>query len=94
MPPDPPDPSVRFVAISLTKNSSRAREAQILQQLYQAMPKRNFSMDFLEHVFNKVSVLDVKDVLWCDWGRPKRIAQGLRKIGKVPAFPTELVGVA
>lgn len=71
-----------------------AREAQVRRQLYQTMPKRNFSMDFLEHVFNKVSVLDVKDVLWCDWGRPKRIAQGLRKIGKVPAFPTELVGVA
>jgi mannose-1-phosphate guanylyltransferase len=71
-----------------------AREAQVRRQLYQTMPKRNFSMDFLEHVFNKASVLDVKDVLWCDWGRPKRIAQGLRKIGKVPAFPTELVGVA
>lgn len=71
-----------------------ARETQVRRQLYQTMPKRNFSMDFLEHVFHKVSVLDVKDILWCDWGRPKRIAQGLRKIGKVPAFPTELVGVA
>lgn len=69
-------------------------ESQVLESLYETMPKRNFSMDFLEHVFHKVSVLDVKDVLWSDWGRPKRIVQSLRRIGKVPAFPTELVGVA
>ena len=87
-------PSMMGLFEALLPTVGEAREAQVLQQLYQAMPKQNFSMDFLEHVFNKVSVLDVKDVLWCDWGRPKRIAQGLRKIGKVPAFPTELVGVA
>ncbi len=87
-------PSMMDLFEALLLTVGEAREAQVLQQLYRAMPKQNFSMDFLEHVFNKVSVLDVKNVLWCDWGRPKRIAQGLRKIGKVPAFPTELVGVA
>ena len=71
-----------------------SKESQVLESLYKTMPQRNFSMDFLEHVFHKVSALDVKDVLWSDWGRPKRIAQSLRRIGKAPAFPVELVGVA
>jgi mannose-1-phosphate guanylyltransferase len=70
------------------------KESQVLESLYETMPKRNFSVDFLEHVLHKVSVLDVKDVLWSDWGRPKRIAQSLRRIGRAPAFPVELVGVA
>ncbi|MDH4098599.1 MAG: sugar phosphate nucleotidyltransferase [Nitrospira sp.] len=70
------------------------RESRVLRGIYDTMPARNFSMDFLEHVPHKVSALDVKDVLWSDWGRPKRIAQSLHKIGKAPAFPTELAGVA
>ncbi|MDH4327980.1 MAG: sugar phosphate nucleotidyltransferase [Nitrospira sp.] len=70
------------------------REARVLRGIYDTMPARNFSMDFLEHVPNKVSALDVKGVLWSDWGRPKRIAQSLHNIGKIPAFPTELAGVA
>ncbi|QPD05216.1 MAG: hypothetical protein Nkreftii_002990 [Candidatus Nitrospira kreftii] len=71
-----------------------SKESQVLESLYETMPQGNFSMDFLEHVFHKVSVLDVKDVVWSDWGRPKRIAQSLRRIGKAPAFPVDLVGVA
>lgn len=69
-------------------------ESRVLRGIYDSMPARNFSMDLLEHVPHKVSALDVKDVLWSDWGRPKRIAQSLHKIGKTPAFPKELAGVA
>lgn len=69
-------------------------ESQTLRTIYDAMPARNFSMDFLERISHKVSALDVRDVHWSDWGRPKRIAQCLHKIGKTPAFPNELVGVA
>jgi hypothetical protein len=58
------------------------------------MPRHNFSRDVLEHVPHKVSALDVNNILWSDWGRPKRIAQSLHKIGKAPAFPKELAGVA
>jgi len=70
------------------------RESRVLTAIYETMPVRNFSMDFLEQVPHKVSAFDVKGVLWSDWGRPKRIAQSLRKIGRAPAFPAELVGVA
>lgn len=69
-------------------------ESRVLRNIYDTMPARNFSMDFLEHVPHKVSALDVRDVHWSDWGRPERIAQSLHKIGKTPVFPTELVGVA
>ncbi len=69
-------------------------ESRILRGIYDTMPARNFSMDFLEHVPHNVSALDVNNVLWSDWGRPKRIAQSLHKIGKLPAFPMELAGVA
>lgn len=69
-------------------------ESTVLRNIYDTMPARNFSMDFLEHVPHKVSAMDVRDILWSDWGRPKRIAQSLHKIGKTPAFPRELVGAA
>lgn len=71
-----------------------SREARVLDELYKTMPRHNFSRDVLERVAHTISAFNVRDVLWSDWGRPKRIVQSLRKIGKVPAFPTELVGVA
>ena len=70
------------------------RESRVLTTIYETMPIRNFSMDLLEQVPHKVSVLDIKGLLWSDWGRPNRIAQSLRRIGKAPAFPAELAGVA
>lgn len=69
-----------------------SRESQVLRDIYETMPSRNFSIDFLEYVPHKVSALDVKNILWSDWGRPERIVQSLRGIGKTPAFPTEPVG--
>jgi mannose-1-phosphate guanylyltransferase len=71
-----------------------SREVGVLGGLYKTMPRHNFSRDVLERVPHSISAFKVKNVLWSDWGRPKRIVQSLRKIGKVPAFPTELVGVA
>ena len=70
------------------------RESRVLTAMYETMPIRNFSMDVLEQVPQNVWALDVKGVLWSDWGRPKRIAQSLRRIGKAPAFPVKLAGVA
>jgi len=87
-------PTMMRLFETLLPDIGSPRESRVLRGIYDTMPARNFSMDFLEHVPNKVSALDVKDVLWSDWGRPKRIAQSLHKIGKAPAFPTELAGVA
>jgi len=71
-----------------------SRELQVLGRLYERMPVRNFSFDLLEQVPQEVADLEVSGVMWSDWGRPERIAESLRRIGKSPVFPPELSGVA
>ena len=70
------------------------REDRVLSSLYESMPIRNFSTDILEHVPHRLAAFDMRNVLWSDWGRPERIVDGLRRIGKAPLFPAELAGVA
>ena len=70
------------------------RESAVLNGIYETMPMRNFSKDLLEQIPNKVSALDVKGLLWSDWGRPERIHESLLRIGRTPVFPTDLIEVA
>jgi mannose-1-phosphate guanylyltransferase len=70
------------------------RESRVLDGLYERMPVRNFSFDLAERIPQQVAALEVKGVMWSDWGRPERIAESLRRIGKTPVFPAELAGVA
>jgi mannose-1-phosphate guanylyltransferase len=70
------------------------RESQVLDGLYERMPVRNFSFDVVEQLPRQVAALEVNGVMWSDWGRPERIAESLRRIGKSPVFPDELAGVA
>ena len=70
------------------------RESEVLNGIYETMPMRNFSKDLLEQIPNKVSALDVRGLLWSDWGRPERIRESLLRIGRTPVFPTDLIGVA
>ncbi len=70
------------------------RERQVLEGLYERMPVRNFSSDLLEQTSHRVAALEVRGVGWNDWGRPERIAESLRQIGKAPVFPAEFAGVA
>lgn len=87
-------PSMMRLFETLVPAVGTTKEDLALHGIYRTMPTHNFSRDFLEHVYHKVSALDMTDVGWSDWGRPERIAQSLHKIGKAPAFPVELVGVA
>ena len=66
-------------------------EAMVLESIYRVMPSRNFCTDLLQRVPEQVAVLPLTGVLWCDWGRPERIADSLRAIGKQPAFSLEMV---
>jgi mannose-1-phosphate guanylyltransferase len=66
-------------------------ESDLLGSLYSVMPSRNFSTNLLERVVEDVAVLELRDVIWSDWGRPERISDTLRRIGKEPAFPLELL---
>jgi len=63
-----------------------AEELTVLDEIYDTMPRRNFSSDLLQCVPEQLAVMEMKDVQWSDWGNPERIASGLEKIGKWPAF--------
>lgn len=69
-----------------------SEEARVLDSIYQTMPARNFSSDFLQQVSERVAVTELTNALWSDWGRPERITEALRRIGRTPAFPLETLG--
>lgn len=84
-----PEVMERFEELEHTIGSNI--EGQTLDRIYQEMPRRNFSSDLLQRVPERIGVIEVKDVVWSDWGRPERIAETLRLLGKQPAFPNTLV---
>ncbi len=61
-------------------------ELNVLDEIYETMPRRNFSSDILQDAPERLAVMELKDVLWSDWGNAERIVSGLETIGKWPAF--------
>ncbi len=61
-------------------------EAKTLEAIYERLPAYNFSSDLLRLVPSQLAVVEMTGVLWSDWGRPERIANTLRQIGRQPAF--------
>ena len=45
--------------------------------------------EMLQRVPERASVLEMNGVLWSDWGKPTRIMDSLRRIGREPAFPLD-----
>ncbi len=66
-------------------------EGKVLDAIYRVMPARNFSSELLQQVPEHVAMIQLDGVLWSDWGKPERIVETLRKIGKQPAFPLSLL---
>ena len=62
-------------------------ESPALETVYQKMPAFNFSSQLLQRCPERVAVMELTGVLWSDWGKPERIAETIRRIGKQPAFP-------
>jgi mannose-1-phosphate guanylyltransferase len=62
-------------------------EASWLAAAYRTMPVYNFSSHLLQRLPDQVAVMELTGVLWSDWGKPERIADTIRRIGKTPAFP-------
>ena len=73
----------------LKKAIDTAEELKVLDAIYEAMPRRNFSSHLLQCAPERLAVMEMKDVLWSDWGNPARIADTLDKIGKPMAFAEE-----
>ncbi len=65
------------------------RESAMLDVLYENMPSHNFSSDLLEQAIDHLGIMEMRDVLWSDWGRPERIADTLRDIGRASCFPMD-----
>ena len=65
------------------------QEKQALDAIYREMPVYHFSSAVLQHAPERVAVIETKGVLWSDWGKPERIANTLRQIGRQPIFPLE-----
>jgi len=69
----------------LKKAIATAEELRVLDAIYDAIPRRNFSSHLLQHMPERLAVLEMRDVLWSDWGNPERILSGLENFGKRPA---------
>jgi mannose-1-phosphate guanylyltransferase len=62
------------------------RVAEAIARAYRHMPHADFSCDLLQRCPGVALALPLEGVEWCDWGRPERVAESLRGLGKLPAF--------
>lgn len=67
---------------TLEKVIGTAQEQSTLETIYQHMPRRNVSSDLIQQVPEALGVIELKNVQWSDWGRPERIIETLRALGK------------
>jgi mannose-1-phosphate guanylyltransferase len=54
--------------------------------LYEDAPRRDFSVDVLSHLLERLLVMPLRDVEWSDWGRPERVDATLRRMGRPAVF--------
>ncbi len=80
-----PDMMPRFERLCSAWNTPE--ELAVLEDVYRDMPTHNFSSHLLQQIPDRVAVMELTNVLWSDWGKPERIAETIRRIGKTPAFP-------
>jgi len=79
-----PDMMSRFER--LKEAIDTAEELRVLDAIYEAMPRRNFSSHLLQCAPERLAVMVMTDVFWSDWGSPERILSGLEKFGRRPAM--------
>ena len=66
--------------------SADAPHLKALGELHRAMAPANFSREVLERMPERLGVLEVRDVLWSDWGEPARVVETVRRIGSQPPW--------
>lgn len=62
-------------------------EVRTLDEIYRDMSSQSFSSGLLQRVPERLAVVEMSGVLWSDWGKPERIVNTLRWIGRQPSFP-------
>jgi mannose-1-phosphate guanylyltransferase len=63
----------------------------VLDTVYQAMPPMDFSSHILQRAPDQLAVIEMNGVTWSDWGKAERIVEALKRIGRQPSFPLEVV---
>ena len=81
---------VPFFAV-LQEAIGTPREREVLDELYETMPRVNFSADLLERASDRIAMQALDGVMWNDWGQPGRIVESLLAIGRQPAFNLRLL---
>lgn len=84
-----PSMLARFDA--LLPEMGRSGQEEAVARAYRSMERVNFSRDIAEPAAGRMIALPMDGVHWSDWGRPERIAETLKKIGKTQSFPAEIV---
>jgi mannose-1-phosphate guanylyltransferase len=79
-------PEVMGLFDRLKRAIDTPEEPKVLSAIYETMPRRNFSSDVLQRLPDRLAVMEMREVLWSDWGNSARIAETLDKIGTQPAF--------
>ncbi len=59
-------------------------ELSTIEREYRTMESVTLSRGIFERCSDKISVLEVKEVFWSDWGNSHRVLETLQKIGKAP----------
>jgi mannose-1-phosphate guanylyltransferase len=79
-----PDMMPRFERLKDTLDTSE--QLRVIEEIYEDLPQRNFSSHLLQCIPDRLAVMEMKDVLWSDWGNPEHILSGLENIGRRPAY--------
>jgi mannose-1-phosphate guanylyltransferase len=87
-----PDLMPRFERLGGSIGTSK--EAQILDEIYHDIPSHDLVSELLQRVPERAAVVEMNGVLWSDWGKPARVIDSLRRIGRDPAFPLDCLGRA
>ncbi len=88
-----PDIAARFALLQRFLGSGR--EQDLINEVYQAIPRINFSTSILAGRDTRSLVLPVENIHWSDWGTKERIFNAAEALGLTPSVsvPTPQVSV-
>ena len=61
--------------------SAAEHESRVLHDAYEHLQPADFSADFLARAVDSTLVFPLEDLLWSDWGRPKRVMHSIQELG-------------
>ena len=68
------------------QGKGKRKERAAIAKLYRSIPGFDFSSTFLTQAAGQCAVMPLQGILWSDWGRPERVFDSLRRIGRKPQF--------